>query len=130
VVTTPQVAATEVAERAGTIAVQTRQNVVGVVENMSWLRGPDGDRLEIFGSGGGAAVAERLTRVLGHDVPLLAQIPMDVRLREGADAGEPLVLTDPDCEASKALRAVADRLTSRSRGLAGRSLNLTPSRRG
>jgi ATP-binding protein involved in chromosome partitioning len=130
IVTTPQIAATEVAERAGTIAVQTRQNVVGVVENMSWLPSPSGERLEIFGSGGGAAVAERLTRVLGHDVPLMAQVPMDVRLREGGDSGEPLVLTDPDCEASKALRGVAERLTSRSRGLAGRSLGLTPSRRG
>ncbi|WP_261553685.1 Mrp/NBP35 family ATP-binding protein [Frankia tisae] len=130
VVTTPQLAATEVAERAGTIAVQTRQNVVGVVENMAWLPCPHcGERVDVFGSGGGAAVAERLTRVLGHDVPLLAQIPVDVRLREGGDNGVPLVVSEPDSEASKALRAVADRLTYRSRGLAGRSLNLTPAGR-
>ncbi|WP_261564980.1 Mrp/NBP35 family ATP-binding protein [Frankia gtarii] len=130
VVTTPQLAATEVAERAGTIAVQTRQNVVGVVENMAWLPCPHcGERVDVFGSGGGAAVAERLTRVLGHDVPLLAQIPVDVRLREGGDNGVPLVVAEPDSEASKALRAVADRLTYRSRGLAGRSLNLTPAGR-
>ncbi len=90
VVTTPQLAATEVAERAGTIAVQTRQNVVGVVENMAWLPCPHcGERVDVFGSGGGAAVAERLTRVLGHDVPLLAQVPVDVRLREGGDNGVP-----------------------------------------
>ncbi|ABD13178.1 ATPase involved in chromosome partitioning [Frankia casuarinae] len=126
-VTTPQLAATEVAERAGTIAVQTRQNVVGVVENMAWLPCPHcGERVDVFGSGGGAAVAERLTRVLGHDVPLLAQIPVDVRLREGADNGMPLVIGEPDSEAGKALHAVAGRLTYRSRGLAGRSLNLTP----
>ncbi|MBX6390467.1 MAG: Mrp/NBP35 family ATP-binding protein [Frankia sp.] len=131
VVTTPQVAATEVAERAGTIAAQTRQNVVGVVENMAYLSCPHCDeRIELFGSGGGAAVAERLTKVLGHDVPLLAQIPMDVRMREGGDAGRPLVLADPDCEASKAMRSVAERLGFRSRGLAGRSLNITPARRG
>jgi ATP-binding protein involved in chromosome partitioning len=131
IVTTPQVAATEIAERAGTIAVQTRQNVVGVVENMAWLSCPHcGERAEVFGSGGGSAVAERLTRVLGHEVPLLAQVPMDVRLREGGDNGVPLVVADPDCEASKALRGVAERLTSRSRGLAGRSLGLTPMRRG
>ncbi|KJE25096.1 ATPase involved in chromosome partitioning [Frankia torreyi] len=130
VVTTPQLAATEVAERAGTIAVQTRQNVVGVVENMAWLPCPHcGERVDVFGSGGGAAVAERLTRVLGHDVPLLAQVPVDVRLREGGDNGVPLVVAEPDSEASKALRAVADRLTYRSRGLAGRSLNLTPAGR-
>jgi ATP-binding protein involved in chromosome partitioning len=130
VVTTPQLAATEVAERAGTIAVQTRQNVVGVVENMAWLPCPHcGERVDVFGSGGGAAVAERLTRVLGHDVPLLAQVPVDVRLREGGDNGLPLVVAEPDAEASKALRAVADRLTYRSRGLAGRSLNLTPAGR-
>ncbi|SNQ49219.1 Iron-sulfur cluster carrier protein [Frankia canadensis] len=130
VVTTPQLAATEVAERAGTIAVQTRQNVVGVVENMAWLPCPHcGERVDVFGSGGGAAVAERLTRVLGHDVPLLAQVPVDVRLREGGDNGVPLVVSEPDSEASKALRAVADRLTYRSRGLAGRSLNLTPAGR-
>jgi len=129
VVTTPQIAATEVAERAGTIAAQTRQNVVGVVENMAYLPCPHCDeRIDLFGSGGGAAVAERLTTVLGHDVPLLAQIPVDVRLREGGDAGVPLVVADPDCEASKQLRTVADRLTHRSRGLAGRSLGLTPSR--
>ncbi|EIV95694.1 Mrp/NBP35 family ATP-binding protein [Frankia sp. QA3] len=130
IVTTPQLAATEVAERAGTIAVQTRQNVVGVVENMAWLPCPHcGERVDVFGSGGGAAVAERLTRVLGHDVPLLAQVPVDVRLREGGDNGVPLVVGEPDSEASKALRAMADRLTYRSRGLAGRSLNLTPAGR-
>ncbi|MCK9925510.1 Mrp/NBP35 family ATP-binding protein [Frankia sp. AgPm24] len=130
VVTTPQLAATEVAERAGTIAVQTRQNVVGVVENMAWLPCPHcGERVDVFGSGGGAAVAERLTRVLGHDVPLLAQVPVDVRLREGGDNGVPLVIGEPDSEASKALSSVADRLTFRSRGLAGRSLNLTPAGR-
>ncbi|WP_007520102.1 Mrp/NBP35 family ATP-binding protein [Pseudofrankia saprophytica] len=129
IVTTPQVAATEVAERAGTIAAQTRQNVVGVVENMAYLSCPHCDeRIDLFGAGGGAAVAERLTKVLGHDVPLLAQIPIDVRLREGGDAGVPLVVADPDCEASKQLRSTADRLGYRSRGLAGRSLNLSPAR--
>jgi ATP-binding protein involved in chromosome partitioning len=130
IVTTPQLAATEVAERAGTIAVQTRQNVVGVVENMAYLPCPHcGGRIDLFGSGGGAAVAERLTRVLGHDVPLLGQIPVDPKLREGGDTGVPLVLSEPDGEASKALRSVAERLTSRTRSLAGVSLGLTPVRR-
>src|SRR5262244_348404 len=71
VVTTPQAAAAEVAERAGSIALQTHQRIVGVVENMSWLELPTGERMEIFGSGGGATVAESLTRVVGAQVPLL-----------------------------------------------------------
>jgi ATP-binding protein involved in chromosome partitioning len=126
-VTTPQLAATEVAERAGTIARQTRQNVVGVVENMAYLPCPHcGEQLDVFGSGGGASVAESLTAALGHDVPLLGQIPLDVRLREGGDTGRPLVLTEPDSEAGKALTSIADRLGSRSRGLSGRALGLTP----
>jgi ATP-binding protein involved in chromosome partitioning len=129
VVTTPQLAAREVAERAGTIAVQTRQQVVGVVENMAWLPCPHcGEHIDVFGSGGGAAVAEGLTKALGHEVPLLGQVPLDTRLREGGDAGKPLVLSDPDSEAGKALQAVADRLGSRSRGLSGRSLNISPVR--
>ena len=128
-VTTPQLAAHEVAERAGTIAVQTRQQVVGVVENMAWLPCPHcGEHIDVFGSGGGAAVAEGLTKALGHEVPLLGQVPLDTRLREGGDAGQPLVLSEPDSEAGKALQAVADRLGSRSRGLSGRSLTISPVR--
>jgi len=129
VVTTPQLAAREVAERAGSIATQTHQDVVGVVENMGAMRMPDGSLLDLFGSGGGAAVAEGLSRTLGHDVPLLGSIPLDVRLREGGDAGMPLVLTDPDSEAAKALRGVAETLAGRPRGLLGRSLGLSPAGR-
>ena len=94
VVTTPQAAAAEVAERAGAIALQTHQRLVGVVENMSWLELPDGARMEVFGSGGGAAVAESLTRTIGAQVPLLGQIPLDTRVREAGDAGTPIVLAD------------------------------------
>ena len=127
VVTTPQQAAAEVAERAGAISTQTHQRVVGVIENMSGLPCPHcGEMLDVFGSGGGQRVAEGLTRLLGADVPVLAEIPIDPRLRAGADAGQPLVVTDPDCPASKQLRAVAGRLGQRSRGLVGRPLSLTP----
>ena len=126
VVTTPQVAAQEVAQRAGTIALQTHQQIVGVVENMSWLELPGGERLDVFGSGGGAAVAAGLSRALGTTVPLLGQVPLDTRLREGGDSGLPLVLTDPDAPSAKELRSIADRLSGRARGLAGRSLGLTP----
>jgi ATP-binding protein involved in chromosome partitioning len=127
VVTTPQMAAREVAERAGSIALQTHQHIVGVVENMSWLETPAG-RMELFGSGGGAAVAETLTRATGARVPLLGQIPMDVRLREGGDEGRPIIATNPDAPAAMALRQVADALGTRQRGLAGRPLGLTPVR--
>jgi len=126
VVTTPQLAASEVAERAGSVALQTRQHVVGVIENMSWLEQADGSRLELFGAGGGADVAASLTRATGADVPLLAQIPIDVRLREAGDAGTPIVLTSPDSPAALALRGVARALAARSRGLAGRPLGLSP----
>ncbi|HEU4998007.1 MAG TPA: P-loop NTPase [Lapillicoccus sp.] len=129
VVTTPQQAAAEVAERAGAIALQTHQRLVGVVENMSWLELPDGTRTEIFGSGGGQAVADSLTRSVGAEVPLLGQIPLDTRLREGGDSGTPVVLGDPDSAAAVALRAVARQLSVRARGLAGRSLGLTPAGR-
>ncbi|NHN56505.1 Mrp/NBP35 family ATP-binding protein [Calidifontibacter sp. DB0510] len=129
VVTTPQQAAAEVAERAGSIALQTKQRIVGVIENMSWLELPDGTRQEIFGSGGGKTVAESLTRAVGADVPLLGQIPLDTTLREGADTGTPVVLGQPDSPAAVALRGIAKGLGSRARGLAGRSLGLTPAGR-
>jgi ATP-binding protein involved in chromosome partitioning len=129
VVTTPQQAAAEVAERAGSIALQTHQRVVGVIENMSWLELPDGTRQEIFGSGGGQAVADSLTKSIGAPVELLGQIPLDTRLREGGDNGTPVVLGDPDTAAAVALRGIARNLGSRARGLAGRSLGLTPAGR-
>lgn len=126
VVTTPQAAAAEVAERAGSVATQTQQGVVGVVENMSWLEQPDGTRLEIFGSGGGAKVSARLTELVGKDVPLLGQIPLDVAVREGGDDGTPVVLTAPDSPGARVLADVARGLAKRRRGLAGRSLGLAP----
>jgi ATP-binding protein involved in chromosome partitioning len=130
VVTTPQLAAKEVAERAGSIALQTHQRIAGVVENMSFLPCPHcGESIDVFGSGGGQSVADSLTRSLGASVPLLGQIPIDVRLREGGDNGTPLVLSDPDAEASKVLLTITDALTGKPRGLAGMSLSLTPAQR-
>ena len=130
VVTTPQQAAAEVAERAGTIALQTRQRIAGVVENMSWMPCPHCDeRVEVFGSGGGQTVADALTKVTGTKVPLLGQIPIDLRLREGGDGGVPIVLTEPEAPASQVLREVAERLTVRSRGLVGMSLSVSPAGR-
>ncbi len=132
VVTTPQQAAADVAERAGTMASMLRQRVAGVVENMSYLPcphcGPE-HRLEVFGSGGGDRVAATLAQRFGYDVPVLARIPLDERLRAGGDDGVPLVLSDPDAAAAVELTGVARELTSRTRGLAGMQLGLTPAGR-
>ncbi len=132
VVTTPQEAAAEVAERAGTMASMMHQRVVGVVENMSFLPCPhcaaDGTehRLEIFGSGGGARVAATLSGRFGYDVPVLGEIPLDTSLREGGDVGKPIVDADPTAPAARVLASVAERLAGRGRGLAGMQLGLTP----
>jgi ATP-binding protein involved in chromosome partitioning len=129
VVTTPQEAAAEVAERAGTMAEMMHQRVVGVVENMSFLVcphcGPE-HKIDVFGSGGGARVADTLSKRFGTQVPLLGQIPLEPSLREGGDVGKPVVEADPTSAAAVELLQVADRLAGRSRGLAGMQLGLTP----
>ncbi len=129
VVTTPQLAAAEVAERAGSIAIQTHQQVAGVIENMSYLPCPHcgpSHRIEVFGAGGGKQVAAGLSRRLGASIPVLGDVPMDLRLREGGDTGIPLVLSDPSAPAAEALTEAARSLSHRRRGLAGLSLDLTP----
>src|SRR5450755_3515962 len=127
VVTTPQLASAEVAERAGSLALQLHQRVVGVIENMSYLPCPHcGERVEIFGSGGGQAVADTLGRITGAPVPLLGEIPIDIRLREAGDNGVPLVISAPDSPAALELRRIADQIAGRSRSLAGRQLGLSP----
>jgi ATP-binding protein involved in chromosome partitioning len=130
VVTTPQQAAAEVAERAGSISAQTHQQIAGVIENMSWLPCPHCDeRIAVFGEGGGQTVADALTRTLGARVPLLGQVPIDMRLREGGDEGKPLVLTDPGAPAAAELRRIAAGLGKRSGSLLGRHLDLSPTGR-
>jgi ATP-binding protein involved in chromosome partitioning len=127
VVTTPQVASSEVAERAGALAVQTHQRITGVIENMSGLPCPHcGEVVDVFGTGGGEAVATALTRVTGATVPLLGKVPIDVRLREGGDKGVPIVLSDPGSAVARQLTEIAATLANRSRGLSGRRLGLTP----
>lgn len=131
VVTTPQQAAAEVAERAGTMASMLEQKVIGVVENMAYLDVTcpgcgTTHRVDVFGSGGGQAVAETLTGRLGYEVPLLAEIPMDPAMSAACDDGVPLVATDPGHPSAVALNAVADALASRRPSLIGKSLNLTP----
>lgn len=130
VVTTPQQAAADVAVRAGMMAVHTKQRVIGVVENMSSMACPHcGEPMDLFGSGGGALVAEVLSAELQSEVKLLARIPFDIRLREGGDRGEPLVLADAESQAAEAVTALAAELAGRPRGLAGMSLGLTPASR-
>jgi ATP-binding protein involved in chromosome partitioning len=127
VVTTPQLAASEVAERAGALVTQTRQRITGVIENMSYLVCPHcGEQMDVFGAGGGEAVAARLTELTGSVVSLLGQVPIDTRLREGGDNGTPLVLGDPSSPAALQLVKIADTLASRGRGLAGRMLGISP----
>ena len=125
VVTTPQLAASDVAERSATVGLQTGQNVFGVIENMAWLEQADGSKLEIFGAGGGQLVADRLSKATGATVPLLGQIGLSVALREGSDKGEPVVLSDPSDAASKVILQIANALASDPRKLAGRRLKLS-----
>jgi ATP-binding protein involved in chromosome partitioning len=129
VVTTPQEAAAEVAERAGTMAQMVHQRVAGVVENMSFLPcphcGPE-HRIEIFGTGGGTRVAETLSARLGYKIPLLGEVPLDERLRSGGDLGTPLTITDPETPAAQVLDQIAAKLGGRPRGLLGRQLGLSP----
>jgi ATP-binding protein involved in chromosome partitioning len=126
VVTTPQAAAADVAERAGAIATQTGQKVAGIIENMSYLEMPDGGRMELFGSGGGQVLAERLTATVGAEVPLLGQIPLDIQLREGGDTGVPIVLGQSGTPAAAALSSIAGQLAAKPRGLSGMKLGLQP----
>ncbi|MGH3407713.1 MAG: Mrp/NBP35 family ATP-binding protein [Streptosporangiaceae bacterium] len=127
VVTTPQLAAAEVAERAGSLASQLHQRVVGVIENMAYLPCPHcGERVEVFGTGGGRAVADTLSRITGAPVPLMGEIPIDPGLRAAGDTGQPIVLSAPDSPAALELMKIAQQLGDRSRSLAGRQLGLSP----
>lgn len=125
VVTTPQVAAAEVAERAGRIAHQLKQHIIGVVENMSDTEcAKCGEKISIFGSGGGLEAANRLAQLVGADVPLIAQIPFTSELREGGDNGMPIVIADQNSPATQAFDALIQKLTVRSKSLVGVRLGL------
>ncbi|MEJ1091040.1 Mrp/NBP35 family ATP-binding protein [Microbacterium istanbulense] len=121
VVTTPQPAAAEVAIRSGLVARQTGQRVIGVIENMAPLALPDGTVLDLFGSGGGEAVADALSAD-GDDVPLLASVPLSAALRHGGDDGIPVVIGAPDDHSAQVIDRLAATVANRGRGLSGRSL--------
>ena len=131
VVTTPQAAAAEVAERAGTMASMMNQKVIGVVENMAYLEVmcphcEESHRVDVFGSGGGQEVADVLTQRLGYDIGLMGQIPLDPEVRSGGDEGSPVVVTAPHHPSAMALREMADQVSERKRSLVGMRLGLTP----
>lgn len=126
VVTTPQSAAADIAVRSGLVARQTGQRILGVVENMAAMTLPDGSTLELFGSGGGAAVAAALSTD-DRPVPLLASIPLSATLRADADAGAPGVLAHPDDAAAHAIVDLAAAIAAEPRGLSGRRLPVRPS---
>ena len=105
VVTTPQAAAQKVAQRAAYMAEKVNLQIRAVVENMSWFRGEDEKRYDIFGSGGGEALANEL------EVPLLGQVPLVTELREGGDVGRPIVVSNPESEAASIFREMARLLT-------------------
>lgn len=125
VVTTPQVAAADVAERSGAVGLQTGQSVFGVIENMAWLEQSDGTRLELFGAGGGELVASRLAKLSGAEVPVLGQVPISMALREGSDAGSPVVLDHPQDVAAEAILSIAEKIAADQLGLSGRRLKLS-----
>jgi ATP-binding protein involved in chromosome partitioning len=125
VVTTPQIAAAEIAERAGRIAHQLKQHIVGVIENMSDINCPDcGASISLFGSGGGAETAKRLSTLVGGDVPLLETVPFDPALRVGGDDGAPIVLSAPESHASLAIYSIVDQLMKQRKSLVGVPLSL------
>ncbi len=126
VVTTPQIAAAEVAERAGRIAHQLKQHIIGVIENMSAFQDPaTGAKVALFGEGGGAETAKRLSTLVGADVPLVAQIPFEIQLREGGDSGQPIVWQYPESQAAQQFFQVVDALAPRKKSLLGVRLGVS-----
>lgn len=124
VVTTPQIAAAEVAERSGGLAGQTDQKVAGVVENMSYLLQEDGSKLEIFGAGGGQSTAAHLSAALDDSVELLGQVPIDIELRASGDVGESII--GQESPSAVEIMKIAQKLVGQKRGLAGKSLGVSP----
>ena len=126
VVTTPQIAAAEVAERAGRIAHQLKQHIIGVVENMSaFIDETSKKEVALFGTGGGEETSRRLSVLVGSDVPLVGKIPFDIELRQGGDSGAPIVWEKPDSQAAQQFFSIVDQLAPRKKSLLGVRLGVT-----
>ena len=129
VVTTPQIAAAEVAERAGRIGHQLKQRISGVIENMAGFPCPHcGETVDLFGQGGGEATAKALSNLTGAPVSVIARIPFDIELRSGGDKSAPLVAAHPERPAAQAIMDAALALAGKPRGLVGMSLGISSSR--
>jgi ATP-binding protein involved in chromosome partitioning len=129
VVTTPQIAAAEVAERAGRIGHQLKQRISGVIENMAGFPCPHcGETVDLFGQGGGEATAQALSNLTGAPVSVIARIPFDIELRSGGDKSAPLVAAHPERPAAQAIMDAALALAGKPRGLVGMSLGISSSR--
>lgn len=125
VITTPQVAAAEVAERAGRIAHQIHQRVIGVIENMSAVACTKcGEVMDLFGTGGGEETSRRLSTLVGGEVPLLGKVPFNVDLREGGDSGAPVVISAPESASARAIAEIVEKLVIRQGSLLGVRLGL------
>jgi ATP-binding protein involved in chromosome partitioning len=125
VVTTPQIAAAEVAERAGRIAHQIHQRVIGVIENMSaYPCAQCGELTSLFGEGGGEETSKRLSQLVGSDVPLLGKVPFSPELREGGDGGSPVVISAPESPSAQVINEIVSTLIVREKSLLGVRLGL------
>jgi ATP-binding protein involved in chromosome partitioning len=125
VVTTPQIAAAEVAERAGRIAHQIHQRVIGVIENMSaYPCAKCGELTSLFGEGGGEETSKRLSQLVGSDVPLLGKVPFSPELREGGDGGSPVVISAPESPSAQVINEIIGKLIVREKSLLGVRLGL------
>lgn len=125
VVTTPQLAAAEVAERAGRIGHAMHQQILGVIENMSGVTcAKCGEITHLFGEGGGEETARKLSTLVGAEIALLGKVPFTPALREGGDSGAPIVMSDPTNPASQALNEIIEKVTKRSKSLVGVRLGL------
>ena len=125
VVTTPQIAAAEVAERAGRIAHQIHQRVIGVIENMSaYPCAKCGELTSLFGEGGGEETSKRLSQLVGSDVPLLGKVPFSPELREGGDGGSPVVISAPESPSAQVINEIVGKLIVREKSLLGVRLGL------
>lgn len=104
--------------------MQTNQKVAGVIENMSAMVLPDGTTMDVFGTGGGQKIADRLTAVTGEEVKVIGSVPLDPNLRIGGDVGNPIAISEPHSPTAAAINEIAEHLAHRKVSLVGKTLGL------